>query len=154
LRNIRLQDEDLYGDDRARVVESFSYKIDGSLREHTHWGIDTEFGFAPWQQTQMTHISPAYDKITTLIDLTGDFKFEFKVVEDTWRNADLQDTHILTSRYDAGGKLLGRDLTVKTYNEWGLATETTDYGLNGFHEEVMTRTVDPYWPDYAELLVA
>jgi hypothetical protein len=144
LRNIKLQDEIRFGDERPRIVETFSYNKDGSMKEKTDWGIHTEFGWATWQQTQFTHVSPAYDKITTLIDLTGDFKFEFKVVEDTWRNAEGQDTHILTSRYDATGNLLGRDLITQVwdeYAEFGPAERYVDIGNDGVFEEVFTRSV-------------
>jgi hypothetical protein len=130
LRTIRLQDEIRFGDDRPRVVESFSYNKDGSMKEQTLWGTYSEFGYSPWTQIQFTHTSPGYDKTTKLIDLTGDFKFEFKVVTDVWRNDMGQDTHTLVSRYDAGNNLLGRDLVQKGWDGDFLAWETRDLNIH------------------------
>jgi hypothetical protein len=129
LQNIRKQDEYTFGDDRPRVTESFSYKVDGSLKEQTAWGEWTPHGWAPWVQTQYTHTSPGYDKVTKLIDLTGDFKPEFKEVTDTWRNGDGQDTHILTSYYDSKNALTGRDLFKLTWEADHLVSETRDYNI-------------------------
>jgi hypothetical protein len=142
LQNIRLQDEDRFGDGRARVIESFSYNPDGSMKEQTFWGTDTAFGFSPWTQVQFTHTSPGYDKTTKLIDLTGDFKVNYKEVTDVWRNPDGQETHTLISRYDATDKLLGRDLFKKGWDGDFLVWETRDYNI---HDGFVEYTFESEW---------
>jgi hypothetical protein len=131
LQNIKLQDEFRFGDERPRVVESFSYKFDGSLKESTEWGVYTSnYGWVSWLQTQYTHTSPGYDKITKLIDTSGDFKPDFKEIIDTWRNADGQETHVLTSYYDGAGALTGRDKIVKTWEGDRLIAEVRDFNIH------------------------
>ncbi len=143
LQNIKLQDEFLFGGARPRIVESFTYNKDGSVKTETDWATHSEYGWFQRVDTAFTR-KAGYDSQRITYDLEGNFDPERVELEENWYDAAGNHTHTLTTHdVDGNGTWDVRDLTVRTFNEWGLASETTDYGADGSVEETYFKTVEP-----------
>jgi hypothetical protein len=148
LQNIKLQDEIRFGDERPRIVESFTYNEDGTLKTSTNWADYSEYG---WFQRVDTYYTwgNAYESRKIVYDREGDWNPErIKFVEE-WKNADGHVTHILTSHdVDGNGTYDSRDLIARVFDGGVMVSEIVDIGTDGIYEEVYTRTVE------ADFLVA
>ena len=123
--------------------ESFTYNKDGTLKTKTDWADRSEYGWFQRVDTSFTWGS-GYDSQRITYDLEGDWKAERVKLVENWYNSAGQQTHVLTSHdVDGNGTWDSRDLIVRTFNEYGLASETVDYGADGTIEASYTKVVEP-----------
>lgn len=143
LAKITEQNEIRYGDERARIDESFTYNKDGTLKTHTDWADYSDMGWMQRVDTAYTW-SAGYDAQRLTYDVQGDWDPEAIKLVEHWYNASGKLTHTLVSNdLDGnGGALPGgydsRDLFVKTWDGDTIVSETHDYGADGLVEYSFT----------------
>lgn len=143
LQNIKEQNENRYGDSRARTDESFTYNKDGTLKTKTDWADHCEFGWFQRVDTAYSR-SNGYERQEIKFDFEGDFDPERVKLVETWKDAGGNATHVLTTHdVDGNGTWDSRDLIVRAFNEYGLASETVDYGADGTIEASYLKIVEP-----------
>lgn len=141
--NVKEQNEIRYGDERARIDESYTYNSDGTMKTKTDWADHSDKGWFQRVDTAFTW-KTGYDSQKISYDLTGDWDPEAVKFVEHWYNADGKLTHTLTSHDNDGngGILAGgydsRDLTVATWVGDTKVAEYTDIGLDGILDATFT----------------
>lgn len=123
--------------------ESFTYNKDGTLKTKTDWADHCEYGWFQRVDTAYSR-SNGYERQEIKFDFEGDFDPERVKLIETRKDGAGNATHVLTTHdIDGNGTWDSRDLIVRTFNEWGLASETTDYGADGSIEASYLKIVEP-----------
>lgn len=143
LRTIKEQNENRFGDERARTDESFTWNKDGTLKTKTDWADWSDRGWMQRVDTEFTW-RDGYDSQLIKYDFEGDFDPEAIKFVENWYNSDGNLTHTLISHDPEGdgGPLAGgydsRDLFVKGWNGDEMVSETRDFGADGVIEYQFT----------------
>lgn len=142
LGTVRLQNEIWYGDDRARIVESYGYEKSGAMKFKTEWSSPERAGFAR-VDTLYGPKSADYDSHKIVFDVTGDGwgtgqkAEQIDLVENWYSGGNV--TRTLVSHDQGGdGTIDSQDLFTKSWESGDLYAEVHDIGADGIAEYTWT----------------